>query len=301
MAFGKKKDQEQTGIEVEPVPRDEDLAVAYGNGEALPDDLSLTDSIPPPPPSGDVTDTKKEVVSKPDSATSQSEGNDDADDSVDGKVEAEQIERKKKLLIAGCIVSFIIFLALAITYGQVRKQANSNAALSTGEEDLFETSPPTNTVAPDSNNITIDSDPELDVLPVVEPGNEETIAPTIDGTDGGTPIFSAPNLFTNCTANEISVLTTCNNRRSAAVSLDFCMVDPVTDQFWAWISAPPERAPMVASEWGWMLSGDEAEFPNLIEGDYEIGIFSNGQENYQFLNEYPLITSAQFTVDCRRQ
>ena len=80
MAFGKKKDQEQTGIEVEPVPRDEDLAVAYGNGEALPDDLSLTDSIPPPPPSGDVTNMKKEVVSKPDSATSQSEGNDDADD-----------------------------------------------------------------------------------------------------------------------------------------------------------------------------------------------------------------------------
>ena len=73
---------------------------------------------------------------------------DDVDDSTDEKDTAEMIKLKKLLVIVGCAISFIIMLALAIKYGQVRKQAakeseSNSQVIAAPTLAPVETSPPT--------------------------------------------------------------------------------------------------------------------------------------------------------------
>jgi hypothetical protein len=278
--FGRKKKQEQEVVEAETPNQDEDLAVAYGNvKESNDDDLSIADSVPPPPPSGDV---KRDNLSKEDSQTLE-DANDDSDDSIDEKKEAELIKRKKLLLIASCIISFFILLGLAIKYGTSRNENENNALTAGWDEIEFASSTSSPTL------------PITEIKIMTEPPQVvETVAPSIGGTGVGSASVTAITLFADCVANEISVLTECNPNGVAATSLGFCMIDDLSDQFWAWVSTPPRTLQVVSNDWGWMRTGGEAEF-FLPEGRYEIGLFSNGTEE---LDEYPLITSQEFLVDC---
>jgi len=312
MVFGIGKKQEKAVPEGETLKQDNDLAVSYGNGEEVKDDVSTTDSIPPPPPIGDEADFKDVDLSKEDSQTLEElpsvEANDDPEGLVDVKKEAELIKRKKMLLIASCVVSFFIFLGLAIKYGQVRNQSNANASLTAGLDNGVSDSPiedidiepgtssPTTLNVPPTSNTVVDTDTDPQTEVLITGGGQGTLAPSIDGTSIGSRNFPVINPFEGCALNEITVLTTCVNNIGAAVSMNFCMVDELSDQFWAWVSTPPRTAPIVANNWGWMMDGAEVQLPFLAEGSYEIGVFSNGEEQ---LDEYPLVFSTEFTVDCR--
>ena len=263
MVFGRKKKQKQ-----EKAVDEADLAVAYGAVDVVNDDESMTESLPPPPP-GEVKVTKNEEDSP---SESQSVGAvDDADDSTDEKDIAKQIERKKLLLIVGCIISFIIMLALAIKYGQVRKQVVKESAAAL--EESSETDPP-ETAAPT-------------LAPV------ETSPPTIATTAVPTEF----NPFAKCEENGITVNTSCTNVAGASAVFNFCLVEDVTDQFWEFVSTPPRVPLAVANDWAWLRDRASAEIPFLPAGIYEIGLFSNGEEN---LLQYPLLTSTEFIVDCRQ-
>lgn len=265
---------------VEAETPDEDLAVAYGNvKESNDDDLSLADSVPPPPPSGVV---KGDNVSKEDSQTLE-DANDDSYDSMDEKKEAELIKRKKLLLIASCVITFFILLGLAIKYGTSRNQNDNNALTA---EFASSTSTP---AVPITEIEIVTTEPPQVIPPVVA-----TVAPTIGATVVGTVSVTAINIFADCVANEISVLIECNPNGVAVTTLGFCMVDDLSDQFWAWESTPPRTLQAVTNDWDWMRNGGEAEF-FLQQGRYEIGLYSNGSEQ---LNEWPLITSQEFIVNC---
>lgn len=273
--FGKKKKQE---VVEDVADNEEDLAVAYGMGDQLNDDtLSEADSVPPPPPDEAVIDTKIENLSQEDTMEdSPSVGPADDIDELEKDKYAEQIKRKKLALIVSCIVSFIILLGLAIALG-VRGRTRSNNASLVDEELEFESSTTSGTATPTT----------LEIEPVVA---LETEAPST-----GTTVFDP---FAGCVANEISVLTTCaEGGGGASVNMTFCLVDELTDQFWAWVNTPPRTAPIIANDWGWMRDGGEAELPFLGEGRYEVGLFSDGEMN--FVN-YPLINSTQFIINCRQ-
>lgn len=260
MVFGRKKKQEQEIVEDAAPNQEEDLAVAYGNVEEANDELSVTDSIPPPPPAGE----KTEDSSQEDSPTESPSANDEADDSVDEKKEVTQIKRKKLLLIATCVVTFFILLGLAIKYGQVQKQSTANEA-----------------AALDSPAITVTEPSDTSLV------DEGTPAPSTNATDAVT--------VAACVANDITVLTTCDDE-GAIVTFDFCLIDDMADQFWEWVSTPQRTTQVVTNEWAWLRDGLVAEFAfPLADGTYEIGLFSNGEEQ---LREYPLLNSTVFTVDC---
>ena len=286
--FGRKKKQEQEVAEAETPNHDEDLAVAYGNvNESNDDDLSLADSVPPPPPSGDV---KGGNLSKEDSQTLE-DGNDDSFDSMDEKKEAGLIKRKKLLLIASCVISFFILLGLAIKYGMSRNQTENNA-LAAGLDEIESA-----TTLPIAESEIVTEPPQVipPVIATVAPSTGATVVVTSNVTSDVTSNVTAINLFADCVANEISVLIECNPNGVAATTFGFCMVDDLSDQFWAWQRTPPRTLPVVANDWDWMRNGGEAEFV-LPQGRYEIGLFSNGTQQ---LDEYPLITSQEFLVNCR--
>jgi len=276
MVFGRKKKQEEDAIEDETLNQDKDLDLAYGNEDELNDDLSTTGSVPPPPPTGTVTEATNEKNSQEDSRTHQESPS--VCDSIEEKKEAELIKRKKLLLIAGCIISFFTLLGLAIKYGKVRNASKANALV-----DGSMVSPITNS----SNFVAIITSPSAsDAMEEIAATNTASITGVVQQT----PVPSA-----ECVANEVSVVTTCNNNRVAAATMSFCLVDEVSDQFWAWVRFPQRTPQSVATNWGWMGEGAEAELPRLPEGIYEIGLFSNGEE---VLDEYPLITSTKFVVSC---
>ena len=262
MVFGRKKKQEQEIVEDAAPNQEEDLVVAYGNVDEANDELSVTDSIPPPPPAGQ----KNEDSSQEDSPTESPSANDEADDSVDEKKEVGQIKRRKLLLIATCVVSFFILLGLAIKYGQVQKQSSANEA---------------STLDSPATTVTVPSIPSSTLV------DEGTPAPSTNATDAGT--------VAACVANDVTVLTTCDDE-GATVTFDFCLIDDMADQFWEWVSTPQLTPQVVTNEWAWLRDGLVAEFAfPLADGTYEIGLFSNGEEQ---LRQYPLLNSTVFTVDC---
>ncbi len=260
--FGRKKRQkEEKGVEEAAPNEEEDLAVAYGTVDEVKDDGSTTESLPPPPP-GEVKVAKNEEMANEDSPVeSQSVGAvDDVDDSTDEKDTAEMIKLKKLLVIVGCAISFIIMLALAIKYGQVRKQAAKES----------------------------ESNSQVIAAPTLAP--VETSPPTIASTTVPTEF----DPFRKCEENGISVLTSCTNTGASAL-FNFCLVEDVTDQFWEFVSTPPRVPLAVANDWGWLRDGASDEIAFLPEGIYEIGLFSNGEQNLQ---QYPLLSSTEFIVDC---
>jgi len=267
--FGRKKKQEPEA----PANEETDLAVAYGTGDEVKDDVSLTESVPPPPP-GEATDAKNEDLSKEDSPTeSPSVGAvDDADDSTDEKKAVEQIKRKKLILIASCIISFIILLALAIKYGQVRRSQAAKESATTLDSSATESS----------------SSPGPTIVQV------ETAAPTTNATQVPTEF----DPFAKCEANGISVLTTCRGEGGASVTFNFCLVEDVSDQFWEFVSTPPRVPQVIANDWAWLRDGASDEIPFLPDGTYEVGLFSNGEQNLQ---QYPLMNSTEFIVACNQE
>lgn len=283
MVFGRKKKQEEDVLADETLNQDKDLDLPYGNEDELNDDLSTTGSVPPPPPTGTVTEATNEKKSQEDSRTLQESPS--VCDSIDEKKEAELIKRKKLLLIAGCIISFFTLLGLSIKYGKLRNASKANALA-----DGFMVSPITNS----SDFLAIITSP-----PGSDPTEEiaATNTASTTGVDQQTPVPGIdPSIGgAGCVANEVSVVTTCNTNRVAAATMSFCLVDEVSDQFWAWVRFPERTPEIVATNWGWMEEGTEAELPRLPEGNYEIGLFSNGGE---VLDEYPLITSTKFVVSC---
>ena len=98
------------------------MAVAYGNVEETNDELSVTESIPPPPPAGE----KTEDSSQEDSPTESPSANDEAEDSVDEKKEVGQIKRRKLLLIATCVVTFFILLGSIFNGLQITKNSEKD-------------------------------------------------------------------------------------------------------------------------------------------------------------------------------
>ena len=284
MVFGRKK-QEQEVVEDGAANQDTDLAVAYGNGDEVDDDLSLTDSVPPPPPAGKMNSTKSGDLSQDDSPTESPS----ADGSVDEKKEAAQIKRKKLLLIAGCIISFFVLLGLAIKYGQIRNQSAANESLTVGLESESLESPPVETTP-------VETTPSETLAPIILVN--ETAAPSANVSEVGTVEYIP---FSECVANEISVLsTTCTdaNVARATVLFNFCLVDDLADQFWEFIRTPRRLPQRIANNWKWLRAGEVAEISSLLEGEYEIGLFSNGEEQLQ---EYPLLNSTTFIVDCSQE
>lgn len=270
MVFGRKKKPEQDVAEHAATNQEEDLAVAYGNVDEVKDDVSLTESIPPPPPSGEVSAAKNEDQSQEDSPTeSPSVGaNDDPDDLVDEKTDAQKIKRKKMLLVVSFVVTFCVLLGLAIKYGQVRSQSSTIEV----ESDS----------AASSEAVSISTSP-----PTLE--DVETPAPT------NATVVEELGPFAGCIANDVSVITTCDDG-GAVVTFEFCLIDEMTDQFWEWVSTPQGTPQIIANDWGWLRDGEVAEFPFILaDGAYEIGLFSNGEEQ---LREYPILNSTVFTVDC---
>mmetsp|Transcript_22326 Transcript_22326/g.53103 ORF Transcript_22326/g.53103 Transcript_22326/m.53103 type:complete len:325 (+) Transcript_22326:142-1116(+) len=322
MVFGRKKNQDENAV-------DADKDLEFGDGievQPVNDDLSLTDSIPPPPPDGEMVQAKNEEDSKTLEEYPSTGPNDDANGSLEGKEYAESIKRKKLMLIAGCIVSFFILLGLAISYGKRRTQSRNNASAAAGLEDgaldspiteipvtdspfLISTEPPTipSPPLPDTDNVFV---PETDPTVTVA-GNEETAsigvdqgtsAPSSGTSSSGTSLGSMPgNMLDNmpgfeeCIANDITVLTSCNINGAASASMSFCLVDAITDQFWEFVYTPPQIELAIANDWGWMRDGSAKELAFLPEGTYEVGLFSNGN---QAAATYPLITSREFVVNC---
>jgi len=317
--FGRKKKQEEDlVVEDATSGQSNNLELANGDDVQLNDDLSLTDSIPPPPPTDDA---KNEEDSRTLEESPSTGANNEAEDSLDDKQEAESIKRKKLILISACIVSFFILLGLAIKYGKTRQQSKIRASSEAGLEDgsfdsqftgieteesgIFPTVPNPPTTADDNvveQNTTQEIPTPTDTTAVDVIDNEitltnevdqETSVPSIDPSSSGTSSGTSLG-FDDCVANEISVLTTCNNNRVAAVNMSFCLIDEMSDQFWEFVSTPPQIAQVIANNWGFMRDGAITELV-LPQGDYEVGIFSNGDQN---LNRYPLVTSTQFVVRC---
>ena len=294
MVFGRKKNKDEDALEADP---------ELGDGvevEPVTDDFSLTDSIPPPPPNGDMVEEKNEGDSSTLEDAASTEPKDDANGSLDDEKEAESIKRKKLILIAACIVSFFTLLGLAVSYGKKRKQSKNNAvAAVVGTDSPVFTSTATPTVAttenlvPDTAEVPPEFTPTADTAApdvVDEEPDQGTSAPS-DGTSSSGTLSG----FEECTANEISVLTTCNENGAASANLSFCLVDEMNDQFWAFVSTPPLIPLAIQNDWAWMADGPVGYLPFLPEGTYEIGLFSNGSE---IMEEYPLITSTEFVVSC---
>jgi hypothetical protein len=315
MVFGRKKDQEHEGVEIEEKAlnmdqdQDQDLALAYGNEDEVNDDMSAADSIPPPPPAGDVIETKKEDDSRTLEESPSIGANENFEGSIDEKKEAELIKRKKLLLIAGCIISFFILLGLSIKYGKSRNRSGVNAILANGAEESSLSAPiPDSEPEPvsASSNVVDENDATQDIAftnnTTTTTGtaflDPETSAPSVSSSTEGTSIVSSDgsSAFADCVANEVSVSTTCNNNGFASASMSFCLVDDLSDQFWEWVNTPPGTALGLANRWGYLRDNAEAEIPFLPEGTYEVGIYSSGD---LMLNQYPLITSFQFIVSCR--
>lgn len=312
MVFGRKKKEEQEVVETDEkasnMDQNQDLALAYGNEDEVNDDLSTADSIPPPPPTGDDTETKKEDLSQDDSRTLEESpsfgANENSEDSIDEKKEAESIKRKKLLLIAGCIISFFILLGLSIKYGKSRNRAGVNASLANGVEDSSLSSPiPDIEPEPvvDENDAAQDVASTTDTTSITGTDflDPETSAPSIDFSTDGSSTSSSENLFADCVANEISVLTTCNGNGFASANMTFCLVDDVSDQFWQWVNTPPRTAQGLRNRWGYLRDDAGAEIAFLPEGTYEVGIYSDGDLMLN-PNQYPLITSFEFVVNCRQ-
>lgn len=312
MVFGRKKEQEQEqdGVELDEKAlkmdqdQDQDLVLAYGNEDDVNDDLSMADSIPPPPPAGDVVETKKEDDSRTLEESPSVGANDNSEGSIDEKDEEKLIKRKKLLLIAGCIISFFILLGLSIEYGKRRNRSGVNVILANGANESSSSSPvPGSELEP----VVVENDATQDVTSTTNTtsitGTDfldlETSAPSINSSIDGSSITSSDgvNAFADCVANEIFVSTTCNNNGFASASMSFCLVDDLSDQFWEWVNTPPRTAPGLANRWGYLRDNAEAEIAFLPEGTYEVGIYSNGD---LVLNQYPLITSLQFVVNCRQ-
>jgi len=314
--FGRKKEQEQEGVEIDEKAlnmdqdQDQDLALAYGNEDEVNDDMSTADSIPPPPPAGNVIDTKKEDDSRTLEESPSIGANENFEGSIDEKKEAGLIKRKKLLLIAGCIISFFILLGLSIKYGKSRNRSGGNVTLANGALESSLSSPiPDSEPEPvsTSSNIVDENDATQDVASTTNTTtitgtdflNPETSPPSVSSSTEGTSIVSSDGLsaFADCVANQISVSTTCNNNGRASASMRFCLVDDLSDQFWEWVNTPPGTALGLANRWGYLRDNAEAEIPFLPEGTYEVGIYSSGD---LVLNRYPLITSFQFIVNCRQ-
>ena len=163
-----------------------------------------------------------------------------------------------------------------------------------------------------TTEVEVDTTPTtaVDQIPAV---SEKTAAPTIDSsidvtspnslansnivsafsTDASSSAMS-PDPSENCVANEIFVSSGCENGVTFS-SISICLLDDVSDQFWAWADTPPEYARFVARDWGWVRDGTERQMSDLPEGTYVLGLYSNGQD---VLDEYPLITSTEFTITC---
>jgi len=176
-------------------------------------------------------------------------------------------------------------------------------------EDVEETEPPQK----ETDAIIDSTGAETDVTPLedvgqVPAGIEQTVAPTIGnsqvGTAPGTNFVTAFNtdrssmgqelFFDDCVANEIVVASGCDNGVSF-VEMGFCFVNDVSDEFWAWVNTPQSYAQFIETDWGWLRDGVQREAFGLPEGTYTLGLFSNGE---QALNQYPLITSTEFTIIC---
>jgi len=181
----------------------------------------------------------------------------------------------------------------------------------TSDTDVVQDTPKdANTATDTTTEVEVDTTPttSVDQIPAV---GEQTIAPTIDssmvttqaatqvGTSGNTNV--ATSFFTGgttddieCITDEISVSSSCENGVTSA-SINICLFDNISDQYWAWVDTPREYAPFVARDWGWLRDGTKREMSGLPEGTYVLGLYSNGEET---LDEYPLITSTEFTITC---
>jgi hypothetical protein len=178
------------------------------------------------------------------------------------------------------------------------------------EEDIFTTS---NTIPPVEDTTAIE--PEVDTTPISTVG-ESTQVPTIDSsadvtdaattdvtgvvtggvTDAGTGDDDLTDDFvaTECAVDEIIASSSCDNGVPSA-SIRMCIADETSDQFWAWIETPEAYAPFQVRDWGWVRDGTDREISGLPEGNYVLGLYSNGDE---FMDEYPLIASSEFTILC---
>lgn len=311
--FGKKKKEEATHQETSN--QDDDLALAYGNQEEHGDDSSTGESVPPPPPNANEMKSGQDPGTLQDSDGASHAAMSDLDDDDDDPIKPraldwdwDSVELKKLLLIVATVVSFIVLLGLSIAYGvgKNKPETVTDASLAAessavGSFDLPMTKAPVSATAaptdPIENEVEEvkeeenpeDTDGEADTPPadIVVGGGDETVAPT--STDS---VFVDPQAA--CTEDGITVLAGCENGVTYA-SMNYCLMGEVTDQFWEFVRTPPGTAPMVANDWGWIRDETSSEMPFLPEGTFEIGLFSNGEQN---LNQYPLITSTEFTISC---
>jgi len=108
--------------------------------------------------------------------------------------------------------------------------------------------------------------------------------------DNGTDEFTEAECF----VDQIFASSGCDNGVASA-SISMCIVEEISDQFWAWIEIPQAYAPFRERDWGWVRDGTDREITGLPEGRYVLGLYSNGGD---FMNEYPLIASSEFIIMC---
>jgi hypothetical protein len=318
LAYGNGDDCSTEGDSLPPPPPGE---------ESTKHNLSLNDShtVEDSPSADEANDVGVSMLSDPDS--SMDEKNKDQDSSG----------RKKMLLIFASIATFCILLGLAIKLGldskELKNRSSADASELDGteagaandgpsfdspisggdaEEDIFTTS---NTIPPEEDipdpDVIVDTtviEPEVDTTPTSTVG-ESTQVPTIDSsvdvtdaatTDvtgvvtGGVTDASTGDDFAviECAVDEIFASSSCDNG-VASTSIRMCIADEISDQFWAWIETPD--ASFQVRDWGWVREGTARKISGLPEGNYVLGLFSNGDE---FMDEYPLIASSEFTIFC---
>ena len=327
--FGRKKKEEDV---VEEAQDDNELNLAYGNDD---DCSTEGDSLPPPPPGTGSTkqnlslNDSHTVEDSPSADEANDVGDsmlsDDPNSSMDEKDKDQDSSRRNKmLLIFASIATFCILLGLAIKLGldskELQNRSSANASDLDGtdadaandgssfdspiaggdaEEDVFTTS---DTIPP------VEIELEVVTTPIVPTVGELTQVPTIDSsvvvtdaatggaTDAGTDDDGLTDDFavTECAVDEISASSSCDNGVSST-SIRMCIADETSDQFWAWIETPEAYAPIQFRDWGWVREGQDREVLGLPEGNYVLGLYSNGNED---MDEYPLIASSEFTILC---
>jgi hypothetical protein len=197
------------------------------------------------------------------------------------------------------------------------------------EEDIFTTSDTIPTVVEDIPEVIVDTTviEPVDTTPI-STVDEITQAPTIDSsvavtdavssdvtggatgrsttpstgtasdfvTDSGTGDDDLTDDFavTECVVDEIFASSGCNNGVTSA-SISMCIADETSDQFWEWVETPQAYAPFQERDWGYVRNGLDREISGLPEGNYVLGLYSNGDAD---MEEYPLIASTEFTILC---
>jgi hypothetical protein len=174
--------------------------------------------------------------------------------------------------------------------------------LTDGNVTADSTAEPTGTESPLSNltdgNATADS--TADPTSTESPLFNSTVNPTSTSEPSelsNVTFTNATEDFPSCIFNEARATPSCGEDGRSIVSIYICKPGTVTDEFWAWESAPENYQSFVDSDWNWLRAEGSTEIQriNLPNGPYTIGLFGQGSED---LVEYPLIVSADFEVDC---